>query len=567
MRTAARTAALVALAAAVVGAGSCALRSDPAEGAVASPSAEMLGRPGFLVFGGDLFLARKFNEVVHDPAAWGGVFSGELGRLLAGADAVVFNAEGVVSGGGEFSSKHELDPFMYRAHPDAVRILRRFGVDALCVANNHSGDYGKDAFLEMLDRLRAAGIAPFGGGGTLAEAEEPAYIRVGDAVVALVGGDFTRPGGNAATGERPGTLSFDWRRLDDDLPDILDTYARILARARRIAPVVLFSPHWGENWEKAPTEEIRDLARGIIGLGYDGVLGHSAHVAQGVELVDGRPVIYDAGNAVVDYPIDDAAWPSALWRLEINRAGVVSLTGYPLRLKKNRTELAKGELATKVLGYLRESSARLGTAASRSGDALTVACRPGVLFDVKGAPPKKRAGAIRAARSHVIVDAMPAGTTRAEVRFANGVRLLGFRMTPAPLTVPLGAALIELYLTADATPTSSVDVRLRSVERDANGKVVGTIEENHIPGDWLLPMGAWPPGRIVLDDTVFRTKGRDGSTVSFYMTLGRGELLDPSQPSVPKAEGGWIPLGARPVKKGVPAFFDALAKLKEQGRW
>jgi poly-gamma-glutamate capsule biosynthesis protein CapA/YwtB (metallophosphatase superfamily) len=519
------------------------------------------------VFGGDFFVARKFNEVVHDPTRWDNVFSRELTGLITNADAAVFNAEGVISTGGEFSGKRELDPYMYRAHPDAIRILARFGVDAVGVANNHTGDYGPDAFREMIDRLEAAGIGHFGGGRSRAEAEEPAYLRVGDAVVAIVGGDLSRPGGNGATDSRPGTLSFDWRTLGDDREEILAVYARILARARRVAHVVLFSPHWGENWEQAPSAEIRDLARGMIELGYDGILGHSAHLSQGVELIDGKPVIYDAGNALVDYPIDNVKWPSMLWRIELNRAGVVTLEGLPLRLGRNRTERARDDLASGVLAHVRRRSEDLGTAVGGTGGALAIACRPGEMYQPKDPVPRREAGPIRQAPSHLFVDTLPVGTIPARARFSNGVELVGFRVAPEAITPRLGAALVQLFFRAETTPKASVQVRLRAIETGKDGRPVGTKEERHIPGDWMLPVDKWPAGRIVLDEAVFRLRPGDGNTISFQVALGDEAVLEVAGTGAPPARDGWITLGSRPVSRDAGTFFEAIARMRRQGRW
>jgi poly-gamma-glutamate synthesis protein (capsule biosynthesis protein) len=48
--------------------------------------------------------------------------------------------------------------------------------DAVSLANNHSGDYGHDAFGETMQHLANAGIAYFGGGHNLAEAHRPLWI-------------------------------------------------------------------------------------------------------------------------------------------------------------------------------------------------------------------------------------------------------------------------------------------------------------------------------------------------------------------------------------------------------
>ncbi len=81
-------------------------------------------------------------------------------KLLASADLRLANLECVIAEGGkEIPGK----PWTFRAKPSVLPLLKRH-VDAVSLANNHSGDYGRSAFVEMLGRLEAAGLPYFGGG-------------------------------------------------------------------------------------------------------------------------------------------------------------------------------------------------------------------------------------------------------------------------------------------------------------------------------------------------------------------------------------------------------------------
>jgi poly-gamma-glutamate synthesis protein (capsule biosynthesis protein) len=53
-----------------------------------------------------------------------------------------------------------------------------------------------------------------------------------------------------------------------------------------------------------PPGAFRTFARYLVDEGVDVVHGHSAHVFQGVELYRGRPVLYDTGDFVDDYAVD-----------------------------------------------------------------------------------------------------------------------------------------------------------------------------------------------------------------------------------------------------------------------
>ncbi len=288
-----------------------------------------------LAFGGDVLLGRRLNEALHDETARGEILGG-IAPLIRAADLAVVNAEGVIALGGDFNDKGEPRPHMYRAHPHAIDVLAEAGVDVVMVGNNHSNDYGPDALIEMLDRVRIAGMDYAGGGVDLDDARTPAYATLGDTVVAIVGGDLTATRNYNATRDRAGTLLING--MNPDLTDrIVEVYSEILDTARQHAHVVLLSPHWGDNMKGEPTELTRTLARRLIRAGYDGILGHSAHWMQGMELIDGRPVIYDAGNLVIDFNTSDPNSETALLTLSLSQAGITAVRATPIQLRDSRT--------------------------------------------------------------------------------------------------------------------------------------------------------------------------------------------------------------------------------------
>jgi poly-gamma-glutamate synthesis protein (capsule biosynthesis protein) len=59
-------------------------------------------------------------------------------------------------------------------------------------------------------------------------------------------------------------------------------------------------PHWGEEYMQAPQEEQRELATQMVEAGADLIIGSHPHVIQGIESIDGVPVIYSLGNFVFD---------------------------------------------------------------------------------------------------------------------------------------------------------------------------------------------------------------------------------------------------------------------------
>ena len=73
-----------------------------------------------------------------------------------------------------------------------------------------------------------------------------------------------------------------------------------IKRAKQEADVVVMSIHWGNEYERYPTDEQKDLAKHLAQMGVDIIFGHHPHVLQPFDWieVDDRKVfvIYSLGN-------------------------------------------------------------------------------------------------------------------------------------------------------------------------------------------------------------------------------------------------------------------------------
>ncbi|HUT78924.1 MAG TPA: CapA family protein, partial [Polyangia bacterium] len=538
-----------------------------AGGADPEPTADL--ETHTIIYGGDVTLGRRINEALWDAGARGRIF-GDVEPLLREADLALVNAEGVITLGGRFNNKGEPRPYLFRAHPSVIEVLSRAGIDLVTVGNNHAVDYGPEALTEMLDRLSLAGIDTFGGGHDAADARRPAYRRLGDTVVALVGADFTVSARYRATKRRAGILFYDAFRDGSHEEDIVADLKQIHDEARRHAQVVLLSPHWGDNMVDEPAPHLRSLARRLIEVGYDGILGHSAHVFQGVELIDGKPVIYDAGNLVADFGGGGRVHQALAWELEITRAGVTRIAGYPLQLKRNRTDLATGKLRDGILESLSAMSLELGARLAIEDGVARLECNPGgVRGPAKAADPpvRPRVTSIRLAPDDTLIDALPARAIPLEARFEGGVRLLGYELLLSELPTPKAGQVVVAYFTADEPLKESYHVTLEG-RRSVDGKPGGRSSEAHFPGDWLLPTTEWVPGRIVRDWTLLRLVFDASGTVDFHLglTLG-GRPVAVAGPDG-RIDGNMIHLGRAAFRRGAPGVFavlDRYRKRPEQG--
>jgi poly-gamma-glutamate capsule biosynthesis protein CapA/YwtB (metallophosphatase superfamily) len=257
-----------------------------------------------LLFAGDVVLDGKPGEMIaqgQDPFA---AFS----AIFEQADIRIVNLECVVATGGTAENKN----FTFRAHPRTLDFLKRH-VDAVSNANNHSGDFGAEAFVEMLDLLDQQKIAHFGGGRNLSEAHRPLIIERKGMRIALLGYNEFMPRSFEANAKVAGVA---WSEDEQVVLDIKN------ARQRDKADIVIPFMHWGwENETKAGPRQ-RQLARLMIAAGADAVIGGHPHVNQDVETYEGKPIIYSLGNFIMDSLDNELQTRGWVLRLEINRSGV-----------------------------------------------------------------------------------------------------------------------------------------------------------------------------------------------------------------------------------------------------
>jgi len=216
--------------------------------------------------------------------AWEQVLDAELTERFAAADVAVVNLETAVSLRGVPEDKE----YTFRTEPTSLSYLRdHLGVDLVTVANNHSMDYGADAFVDTLDHLDEYGIAYVGGGRNLKEASTPYIVEIQGRKIAVIGASQVAPTmGWYATDSRPGHfMAYDTTLVN----------AAITA-AKEICDFVVVYIHWGNELEPVPKPLQVNSARLMIEAGADAIIGSHPHVVQTFEIYNGKPIVYSLGN-------------------------------------------------------------------------------------------------------------------------------------------------------------------------------------------------------------------------------------------------------------------------------
>ncbi len=164
--------------------------------------------------------------------------------------------------------------------------IKAAGFDRCSLASNHTMDKGAAGIDATVNAFDAAGLGHAGMARNPNEAM-PTIFDASGVAVAHISATFSYNGNQVPAGEP-------WRS------NLIDT-ARIIAEAGQAraagAQVVILSLHWGNEGTSTVTSDQRSIAEQITASGMvDLIVGHHAHVAQPIEQVNGRWVVFGMGN-------------------------------------------------------------------------------------------------------------------------------------------------------------------------------------------------------------------------------------------------------------------------------
>ena len=212
---------------------------------------------------------------------------------LSEADYAVANLESRVAGA----------EFGYSGYPrfnapvSLAYALKVSGIDLVATANNHTLDLGWEGIVNTLDNLDSLGLAHVGTQRSPAEKHRPFIVDLQGIKVAFL--NYT----SYLNGLVPPVEHEEYavNRLD------VDAVAEEAMTARMWgADVVIALLHYGDEYERQPSEAQTEISQEILSRGVDVILGSHPHVVQPIGhfldftswRVNDKYVVYSLGNFV-----------------------------------------------------------------------------------------------------------------------------------------------------------------------------------------------------------------------------------------------------------------------------
>lgn len=209
--------------------------------------------------------------------------------------------------------------YTFRAPTSTVSLLDDMGVDIVSVANNHTFDYGEDAFIDTLTTLENADMPYVGAGMNIEEAVKPYYFIANGMKIAFIGATQIERNGNPDTRGATESLPGVFRCLN---PDKL---CEVISEAKQESDFVILYIHWGtENtdqidWCQAEQDNL------YVEAGADIIIGDHPHCLQEIGYINGVPIVYSLGN----FWFNSKTVDTCMVTLTLNSDGIDSIKFIP----------------------------------------------------------------------------------------------------------------------------------------------------------------------------------------------------------------------------------------------
>ena len=237
---------------------------------------------------GDITISSRMTPLIEKNGA--GVFFDGTATLIQSADIATASLNASISERGEprYGIEHH-----FRSAPGLGRALANAGFDAVSLATPHIMDFGFEALEDTITELEWYNVKPIGAGTDAKTANRPAWVPIDareaeSGQVALLA--YYRVSEFARYTEDPLAYA------------VYSEMTKAVRQAQTEAALVIVWLHWGSQGRSAD-EAIgrqRIFANALIDAGADVVLCQQLHTFGGIELYQGKPIIYSLSDFIYD---------------------------------------------------------------------------------------------------------------------------------------------------------------------------------------------------------------------------------------------------------------------------
>lgn len=268
-----------------------------------------------------------------------GYFFRNVRHIFEASDLSIVNLEGALT----YERYHRDQQFVFRGPPHFARILTYGNIDIVTLANNHTMDFHRRGYLDTIAALEAEGIAYFGN-------EFNTILEIKGIQIGLFGFSIWNDG------------QYNRDRITAAIEDL----------RYRGAQLVIAYFHWGVERSNMPNQVQRTMGQFAVRYGADLVLGAHPHVIQGIEVYQGRNIVYSlsdfsfGGNR---FPVDlDTFIFQQTFHFEegvlmdSNETNIIPASRSSVRNYNNyQPTPAEGTEAERILQRIRTYSERIGS--------------------------------------------------------------------------------------------------------------------------------------------------------------------------------------------------------------
>ncbi|MEO2076140.1 MAG: CapA family protein [Bacillus sp. (in: firmicutes)] len=233
------------------------------------------------------------HDVVYRDAFNGTVYNfnpmfENVKNLLEMPDVLTANQESIVGGTDLGLSGYP----RFNSPFEVADTLLHSGVDIVSTANNHSLDKGSKGIQSETAYLERIGLPHVGSFVDIKDQQRLRIINKNGINISFLSYTYGTNGIRVPKGQ-------------DFLVNLInrDKMKEEIRRAKKASDIVVMSIHWGNEYQRIPTNAQKDLARFLANEGVDIIFGSHPHVLQPMEWIkttDGRNVfvVYSLGNFI-----------------------------------------------------------------------------------------------------------------------------------------------------------------------------------------------------------------------------------------------------------------------------